>query len=363
MTEKDLSGLKKSKLKTFGLILILVLVGFTLGLSVSAIFISQKMDDLESRVKKVIVDSSSAVYSITASQTYSPFGTPIRNERTGSGVVFRKSAGYYYLITNFHVVENARQIKVVNSQNKKNVAELVGSDPLKDIAVLKFKTDARIKIPYFSKKLATPGTFVIAIGSPFQFDQSATLGIVSANQRSLETKFGYWISDIIQTDAPINPGNSGGPLLNLDGEVVGINTAIFSTTQGFEGLGFAIPASTAKETAMRITEEGELARKLFGITCADFDKTVADSFHLPVDGVLILCLDPNSPLGKAGLKPTEGIPGRANFFLGDIITAVNGQEVTTMEQLSGILSDLRGKDVGVTFFRNQDFFDINVKVP
>jgi serine protease Do len=316
----------------------------------------------EARVTDVVRRVSPSVFSVVSTSLMPHAGASIPRDSVGSAFIIERRGLSSYFVTNFHVIENARNIALVSPTGDRYEGTLVGSDPLKDVAVI--RVDARIEgspLP-FASSVPQPGSFVLAFGSPYSFANSVSMGIVSAVGRRLPTRFGYVIEGVIQTDAAVNQGNSGGPLVNLAGEVVGVNSAIFSLSGGYEGLGFAIPIEEARKTAERIIEEGEAAERFFGITCADFDKAVAESFDLPVDGVLVLCLAPQSPLARAGVRATSGTFGHKGFVLGDIITHVAGQRVRTMKDLSRVLYDNRGKTVPVVVYREGSFYEVRVKV-
>ncbi len=314
---------------------------------------------LEQDIKKVIRESVPSVFTVLASgaSTESPHG-----RMSGSAFIFKEKGKDIYLITNFHVIESADSVIIIDGQNRRIAAQIIGSDPLKDIAVLKAANIYGYRPLKIARGPYEQGTFVIAAGSPYAFMNTVTFGIISATGRRLSTRFGYEIEGVIQTDAPINQGNSGGPLLDLKGRVVGVNTAIFSLNGAFQGIGFAIPADEAERIADRIISEGEIVTRIFGISCADFDKSVANSFNLPVDGVLIMCLYPESPLSKAGLRPTQGLPGDSTFILGDIIVEVDGVRVRSLSDLSRIIAEQNKKSYRVKYFRDGKFFEGVVEV-
>lgn len=347
----------KSRL-TFFLTLLFAVFVLLLCFSLGNNKISNTSLNMEDRVKLTIKEALPSVFTVVASKEEATGNIHGVSHLTGSAFAFKKRGPELYLITNFHVIEDADSITVIDNKNRRIVAQLIGSDPLKDIAVLKIFYVNSIKPLKINRGPYEPGNFVVALGSPFAFMNSASFGIISAVDRSLRTRFGYEINGVIQVDAPINQGNSGGPLLNLNGEVIGVNTAIFSLSKGFEGIGFAVPAYEAERIALKIIDEGEQVIKLFGISCADFDRSVANSFNLPVDGVLVMCLYKESVLAKAGLRGTKGTPGSSDFSLGDIITAVNGRKVKT---IGDIASAVKNKDKAVVeFFREGKIFKVEV---
>lgn len=245
------------------------------------------------------------------------FGEPPQRERTslGSGVIVDKRG---YILTNNHVIEQADEIEVRLSDKRKFTAKVVGKDPKTDLAVIKI--DAPGDLPAAKLGDSTKiriGEWAIAIGSPFGLDQTVTVGVISAVGRSDVGIATY--EDFIQTDASINPGNSGGPLLNLSGEVVGINTAIVASGRG---IGFAIPISMAKEIKDRLIAQGRVVRGWLGVGIQELTEELAAQFGVkPEDGVLVGNVMKESPAERGGLKP------------GDIIQEFNGTKISGVHQL------------------------------
>ncbi|HOK40746.1 MAG TPA: DegQ family serine endoprotease [bacterium] len=241
----------------------------------------------------------------------------------GSGVIVSPDG---YILTNNHVIKDADEIKVKLSNNSEYKAKVIGTDPRTEIAVIKIEGK---NLPYAklgdSSKLEI-GEWVIAIGNPFGLSYTVTAGIISATGRSNIGVADY--EDFIQTDAPINRGNSGGPMINLNGDVVGINTAIFSQTGGNLGIGFAVPINMAKKIMIDLIEKGKVVRGYLGVMIQDIDKTIAKQFKLPdVNGVLISQVTPNSPADKAGLKR------------GDVIIEFDGVKITNTSQLRNLVAN------------------------
>ncbi|RKY00582.1 MAG: hypothetical protein DRP54_05205 [Spirochaetes bacterium] len=275
---------------------------------------------------------------------------PIR--ALGSGVIISKDG---YIITNNHVVENAKEITVMLFDKTKHEAKLIGRDPRTDLAVIKIKPSSSMKYASFgdSDKLKV-GEWVIAIGSPRGFDWTVTAGIVSAKNRTNIGALGpTGYEDFIQTDAAINPGNSGGPLINLKGEVIGINSLIVSTSQGYEGLSFAIPSNMAKNISEALIKEGRVVRGWLGVSIQDLTPEMAKPLGLPSDfkAVIVAEVFEGSPAEKAGIEQ------------GDIITYFNGKRVESAAELRNLVAQTRpGTTVTIKLIRNKREIDIRVKI-
>jgi serine protease Do len=240
----------------------------------------------------------------------------------GSGVIFSADG---YIITNNHVVEDADEINVTLHNFEEYAATIVGRDPKSDLALIKIEPKTDLPFVTFgdSDKLRV-GEWVLAIGNPFGLQQTVTSGIVSAKGRAINTES---YGNFIQTDASINPGNSGGPLFNLRGEMVGVNTAIFSRTGGNIGIGFAIPVNMAKNVLPQLKEHGKVTRGWLGVMIQQVTPDLAENFGLerPI-GALVGQVMPDSPAEKAGLKA------------GDVIIEYNGKEVSQMSMLPAMVA-------------------------
>lgn len=236
-----------------------------------------------------------------------------RPERSvGSGVIMDADNGY--VVTNYHVIKDAQQVVVTLKDRRQFQAKLVGTDPGTDIALLKIDAKNLKALRLGNSDLLNVGDFVIAIGNPFGLGQTVTSGIVSALGRSGLDIEGY--EDFIQTDASINPGNSGGALINLKGELIGINTAIIGPAGGNVGIGFAVPSVMVKAVLDQIVRFGEVRRGRLGASSEDITHDLAASLGLPsTEGAIISAVEPGSPAEKAGMKPR------------DVVTAVNGKSV------------------------------------
>ena len=272
------------------------------------------------------------------------FGEPQyqREKSLGSGFIISKDG---YIVTNDHVVREAESIQVKLSNDKVFTAKVVGGDQKSDIAVIKINaTDLPVAVLGESEKLEV-GQWAIAIGNPFGLDRTMTVGIISATGRSnmgIET-----LENFIQTDASINPGNSGGPLLNVYGEVIGINTAIVAAGQG---IGFAIPVDMAKPIFSQLIKNGSVSRGWMGVTIQPVTEELAQSFGLrQAKGALINNIMAGSPAEKAGIQQ------------GDVITAFNGTEIKDPSHLQRLVAETAmGKPVKVTVFRNGKSLDISM---
>lgn len=279
----------------------------------------------------------------------------IPQEGQGSGFIIDRKG---YILTNNHVVARAQKIIVTLSDGRKTPASLVGRDPESDLAIIKIPSgDVDAAVPLGDSNQVRVGQKAIAIGNPFGLSHTLTTGIVSAIKREIRTKDGTHIKDLIQTDAAINPGNSGGPLLNSNGEVIGINTAIFSLSGGYQGIGFAIPINRAKEVATQLITAGRVTRPWLGISGISITEDIADELGLGIrSGVLIVEVIDGSPADQAGIRGgnREVIIGSMKVLIGgDIITALNGQTVRRMEELIEFLRTLEvGEKVLLKIFRN-----------
>ncbi len=238
----------------------------------------------------------------------------------GSGFVFKVEsgllAGKTYILTNNHVVDNAEKIRVKFQNGKEYEAQITGTDPKSDVAVIEIKNDNFSALPIGSSTRLQVGEWVVAIGNPFGLNNTLTVGVVSAKGRTSVGINDY--EDFIQTDAAINPGNSGGPLVNLDGQVVGINTAIFSRSGGYMGIGFAIPIDLATAIAEQLIDKGEVVRGHLGVVIQPLTADLAQSFAIDQKGILVAQVAENSPASRAGLKQ------------GDVITGYRGRKVLTI---------------------------------
>jgi len=265
----------------------------------------------------------------------------------GSGVIVSEDG---YILTNNHVVGNADEVTVTLSDNREFKAETIGTDKSTDLAVLKIEANQLKPVSLGGSDSAEVGEWVLAMGSPFGLDHTVTAGIISAKSRANMGITDY--EDFIQTDAAINPGNSGGPLVNLRGEVIGINTAIASRSGGYMGVGFAIPSELAQHVMDSIISEGHVTRGWLGAAIQNLDEDLAQSFgYDSTDGVLVGDVVPDGPGDKAGLRS------------GDIVTKYNGEKVETANELRHVVARTAPEETTtMEVFRNGEYLTLDVKI-
>ena len=271
-----------------------------------------------------------------------------KTQSLGSGVIVDAKNGY--IITNNHVIDKADVIKVTLRNGESYEAKLIGTDPESDVAIIQIKAKNITAIPFANSEQLSVGDFAIAIGNPFGLGQTVTSGIISAMERSGLGIEGY--ENFIQTDASINPGNSGGALVNLRGELIGINTAIFSKSGGNIGIGFAIPINMANDIMQQLISHGEVIRGRLGAQAQDLTHQLAEAFNIPFRrGAVISHVDKDSPADRAGLKP------------GDIVTELNGKSVRNADSLRNTLGLLRiGQTVTMKVLRDNKTLTLTAKV-
>ncbi|NIO20192.1 MAG: trypsin-like serine protease [Candidatus Aenigmarchaeota archaeon] len=315
---------------------------------------------LQDKVIDILRENKESVVHVNVLKlTQTPFGI-LRSEGSGSGFIVSDDG---YIVTNDHVVSDASEIKIVLYNGEEFQAILRGADPLNDVAVVKISPNKKLKpVEIGDSESLTEGGFVVAIGSPFKLQNTITLGIVSALNRTLTSEGGFRIEKVIQTDAAVNPGNSGGPLIDLEGKVVGVNTAIISTSGGSEGIGFAIPINTVKGIYTELIESGKIARPFIGITGTDVTKAMVSAWELGVDyGVLVIDFSDRSSAKEAGLRETFSRPGRSDFILGDIIVSINGDKITNNVDLLNVLLKYKpGDTVEIKVYRDGSFLTFSV---
>ncbi|MDD2740942.1 MAG: Do family serine endopeptidase [Rhodocyclaceae bacterium] len=274
-------------------------------------------------------------------------GKQQRNSGLGSGVIVSPNG---YILTNFHVIEAADDIQVSLNDGKTYKAKVIGSDPESDLAILQIKAEKLPAITFGQMENLGVGDVVLAIGNPFGVGQTVTMGIVSALGRShlgINT-----FENFIQTDAAINPGNSGGALVDTNGHLVGINTAIYSRTGGSHGIGFAIPVSSVRSIMEQIIQTGTVTRGWIGVEAQEITPELAESFGLPdSEGALIAGLMRNSPADIAGIRP------------GDVLLAVNSKAVKDPQVMLDLIAALKPDErANFRLRRDQNIVEVQVKI-
>ncbi len=279
-------------------------------------------------------------------QFESPSMPPQEQRGLGSGVIISQDG---YIITNNHVIEDADEVEVVLSNNEKTYsAKVVGTDPKTDIAVLKIKAKNLPAITLGDSDQLKVGDVVLAIGNPFGIGQTVTMGIVSAKGRGSLHMVDY--ENFIQTDAAINPGNSGGALVDADGRLIGINTAIVSRSGGYQGVGFAVPINMARNVMDNLVEHGEVHRGYLGVLIQPVTPDLADAFDLKSNkGALVAQVEPNTPAAEAGLEE------------GDVIVELNGKKVSNSREFRlNIAAIAPGKTVELKLVRDGRSKEVDV---
>ena len=273
-------------------------------------------------------------------------GEPNEAKSLGSGFIISADG---YVITNHHLIKDAEEVVVRLQDRRELVAKIVGSDKRSDIALLKLEAKELPVVKLGSSEELKVGEWVLAIGSPFGFDHSVTAGIVSAKGRSLPSD-NY--VPFIQTDVAINPGNSGGPLFNLDGEVVGVNSQIYSRTGGFMGLSFAIPMDVALQVVEQLKAQGKVSRGWLGVQIQDVTRELAESFGMKKpQGALVAKILPKSPAEAAGLQ------------IGDIIEQLNGKEIESSAALPPMVGTTKiGETARLKVLRQGKLIEVPIKI-
>ncbi len=317
---------------------------------------------------RVYKQASPAVANIvTRAVEYDFFLNPVPVEGAGSGFVIDARG---YILTNYHVVQQAQTVEVTLGDKSRYQAKFVGGDARNDVALLKVELGGKklTALPLADSSTLQVGQRVLAIGNPFGFQSTLTTGRISALGRAVQTGEQTFIDEAIQTDAAINRGNSGGPLLNSHGEVIGINSAIFSPTGTTAGIGFAIPINTAKQIAQDLINEGRVRRAFLGVEYLvpiSMWSGLSGALGLPVDeGLMIQRVVPGSPAQRAGIRGGDRrVAVGMQYMLvgGDVIVAVNGQKVSQAVELTLALNRKRpGDTVTVTVYRGQQKMDMKV---
>jgi len=322
---------------------------------------ARKISDIYEAAKHGVVQVTS-----TSVVSNNFFGAQ-EQQAQGSGFVIDKDG---HVVTNYHVVEGAKKVQVSFSDEEKKDATVVGTDPSTDIAVLKIQgawSRSLIPLTLGSSSAVQVGDAVVAIGNPFGLERTVTAGIVSALQRRIQAPNGFQIDQAIQTDAAINHGNSGGPLLNANGDVIGVNAQIESESGGNVGIGFAIPIDTVKDVASQLIKDGKVEHAYLGVDIATISSDLAENFRVPVDnGVLVQHVREGSPAADAGLKGGTMhvvFAGTTYWLGGDVITKADGQFLETSDQLASVVTSKQpGDSLELEVHRGQETLNVTVEL-
>lgn len=331
-------------------LLVVIVILFLLGINLSS-FSEVTERGVAPSLQETLIQASEevapAVVNIRIIQfTYDSFFRVVPREGQGSGVIFSKEG---YILTNEHVIHEAREINVVLPDGREFKGKLIGSDPSVDLAVVKVTAKNLPLAKLGNSDKLRPGEFCMAIGNPFGLQNTLTFGVISAMGRDIGAAPEEILENLIQTQAPINPGNSGGPLINLEGEVIGINTAIIPYAQG---IGFAIPINTAKEIIDELISYGRVIRPWLGIYSLCVTPQVKERFNLSVDsGCYIVEVVPQSPAEKGGIKE------------GDVIVKVNDQDIKTINDFKQIIKTKKvGEEITLLILREDAYKRVRVKL-
>jgi serine protease Do len=305
----------------------------TLTIFLSNIFVIANVyaSALPQNISELVENMAPAVVNITSKKEIEFREMPQQKREAvsyGSGFILKDN----YILTNFHVVEDATEVIVSLSDRREFIAEIIGVDPLSDLALLQVEGNNLPQVDAGNSDNLKVGDWVVAIGSPYSFDFSVTAGIVSAKGRSIQNNnIGNYVP-FLQTDVAINPGNSGGPLFDLDGKVVGINSQIYSRSGGYQGLAFAIPINVAVDVANQIIDKGEVSRGYLGVRMSEVDSDLADALGMQKPyGALINDVEEGESADNAGLMP------------GDVIIDFDGKEIKFSSDLPHVVGQIQPK--------------------
>jgi S1-C subfamily serine protease len=316
---------------------------------------------------RVYRQASPAVANILTKATeYDFFMDPVPIEGAGSGFVIDEKG---YILTNFHVVQEAQSIEVVLGDQSRYPAKFVGADERNDVALVKIDPKGKhlVALPLGDSSVLQVGQKVLAIGNPFGFQSTLTTGVVSAVGRTVQTSQTTFIDEAIQTDAAINRGNSGGPLINTHGEVIGIDSAIYTPSGTTAGIGFAIPINNAKRIAHDLMTDGRVHQAFLGVQTIPVAGYLAEALNLPVqEGLLVEVAAKGSPAAAAGVRGGDRVAqaGMQRIAIGgDVIVAADGQKIGSPFDLNLILNRKRpGETLTLTVYRGRNKLDVPVKL-
>lgn len=348
---------------------IFLLAGAFVGGSVTYLHTQNQMDQLQEQFED---SKTTTVVHYNGTQGYSYLFDEVDQsvvsiraygdaQSQGSGFVYSENG---HVVTNEHVVDGAGNVEVVFSDGSAYQARVIGEDPYSDLAVLKVPRDNIEPLKLGELSEVQVGQRAVAIGNPFGLPGTMTAGIVSQKGRTLPVQDGFSIPNVLQTDAAINPGNSGGPLLNAEGEVIGVNTAIETNTGTFSGVGFAIPVSAVKNIVPEMIEEGDFEHPWIGVEGIDVNSEIAEEMDLEnTTGFLVLDVVEGSPADEAGLQAgnrTAEINQREMNVGGDVIVAIDGEEVKGINDILRYLAVETevGETVNITVIRDGERLDV-----
>jgi len=323
-------------------------------------------DDDETNNIEIYRHASPAVVNITSTTVdFDFFFNAMPKQGSGSGSIIDAEG---HILTNYHVIEGARTLEVTLADKHKFKARPIGIDPSNDLAVIQIESPRKSPLQFVqmgSSSNLQVGQKVLAIGNPFGLEGTLTTGVISSLRRSIRAENGKLIDDIIQTDAAINPGNSGGPLLNSHGELIGINSQIFSMSGGNIGIGFAVPVNTAKRIIPDLISEGRVKRPYVRLYGYEITPELAEALDLPVDhGFLIARVQPDDSFGQAGIRGGKQayLVGNSMMILGgDILAEVDGQSIDSKPQLDRIIDNKKpGEVVTVKIYRQKRLMTVQV---
>jgi len=356
------------------LIMLLVLLSVSLGYNLKPWFSQPEgkprmvvprgdlAGDEETTISIFSQASPSVVFITTTEKLLNPWTRQVYKTKqgTGSGFIWDEQGD---VVTNYHVIKGANSARIRLADGRAYEAVLVGASAEHDLAVLRINVpfNAPPPVPVGSSADLKVGQKVFAIGNPFGLDYTLTTGVISALNRSIHEDSRYEIRHLIQTDAAINPGNSGGPLLDSAGRLIGINTAIYSPSGAYAGIGFAIPVDTVNKLVPQLIAYGETIQPWLGV---DTDSRVAESIlrQLGVDGVLILNIEPGSPAAQAGLRATR-LNWDGSLSPGDIIQSVDGKPVHNMSELREVTGNYRiGDHIRLGIWRSGEHIELALQL-
>ena len=316
---------------------------------------------------RIYRETSPAVANVLTKATeYDFWMDPVPVEGAGSGFVID---GKGYILTNFHVVQGAQTVEVVLGDQSRYSAKFIGADQRNDVALLKVEPKGKplMALSLGDSAALQVGQKVLAIGNPFGFQSTLTTGVVSALGRTVQTSQTTFIDQAIQTDAAINRGNSGGPLINSHGEVIGINSAIYTPSGTTAGIGFAIPINTAKRIAHDLITDGRVHQAFLGVETIPINESFAEALGLPAqEGLLVQTTSRGGPAAEAGIRGGDRVAqaGMRRFYVGgDVLTAIDGQKIANRVDVDLMLNKKRpGEEVTITLFRGGKKMDVKVKL-